>query len=147
MLALTSDDIGRLPNSHRGVAARRLHSQLKIVGNRVVFCGLMAVWDHDHGTIAGSFGSETDFLLALRDVAPPIARTGRLQVWRGVDGVGAIDGLPPCLRTLAPLSGPRPDQFALKLGETAQNGEHQTAMRCRRVSPSISKCPTHNDFI
>jgi hypothetical protein len=85
--------IGRLPNPHRGVAAQRLHSQLKIVGKRVVFRGLMAVWDHDHGAIAGSFGSETDFLMALRDVAPPIARTERLQVWRGVNGVGAIDGL------------------------------------------------------
>ena len=46
---------------------------------------------------------------------------------------------PPRLRTLAPLAGPAPDQFALELGETAQNSQHQATMRRRRVSPNISK--------
>src|SRR5216684_6585335 len=32
---------------------------------------------------------------------------------------------PPRLRTLPPLAGPRSDQFALELGETAQYGQHQ----------------------
>src|ERR1700687_5293125 len=45
---------------------------------------------------------------------------------------------PPRLRTLAPLAGPRPDKFALELGETAQNGQHQATMRRCGVSPSIS---------
>src|SRR4051794_5280680 len=45
----------------------------------------------------------------------------------------------PRLRTFTPLPGPCPDQFALKFGETAQNGQHQATMRRCRVSPGISK--------
>jgi hypothetical protein len=45
----------------------------------------------------------------------------------------------PCFRTLAALAGPCPDQFALELGETSQNGQHQTTIRRRGVSPSIAK--------
>jgi len=51
----------------------------------------------------------------------------------------------PRLRPLAALPGSRPDQFPFKLGEAAQNGQHQTTMRRRGVSPSVSErfeaCP------
>src|SRR3982074_2995359 len=46
---------------------------------------------------------------------------------------------PPRLRSLASLAGPRADKFPFELGKTAQYGQHETAVRCRRVSPSISK--------
>jgi hypothetical protein len=46
---------------------------------------------------------------------------------------------PPRLCTLTPLAGSRPDQFALKLGETSQNGQHQATMRRCGVSPTISE--------
>src|ERR1700730_10154042 len=46
---------------------------------------------------------------------------------------------PPRLRPLAALPGSCPDQFSLKLGEAAKNGQHQTTMRRRGVSPSVSE--------
>jgi len=46
---------------------------------------------------------------------------------------------PPRLRTLTPFAGPRSDKFPFELGKTAQYGQHETAVRCRRVSPGISK--------
>src|ERR1035437_6520520 len=46
---------------------------------------------------------------------------------------------PPLLRPCPPLAGPCPDQFALELGETAQNGQHQATVRRRGVGPSISQ--------
>src|ERR1700722_9836508 len=52
---------------------------------------------------------------------------------------------PPLLCPCSSLAGPRPDQLALKLGETAQNGQHQATVRRRGVSPGISQrfesCP------
>jgi hypothetical protein len=45
----------------------------------------------------------------------------------------------PRLRPLAPLTSPRSDQFALELGEAAQYGQHQAAMRRSGVSPSVSE--------
>src|ERR1700738_3252639 len=51
----------------------------------------------------------------------------------------AAEDHPPCLRPLAALAGACPDQFALELGETAQNGQHQTTTRRRCVSPDVSK--------
>ena len=45
----------------------------------------------------------------------------------------------PGLRPLAPLAGSGPDELALKLGETAQNGQHQATMRRRRISLGISE--------
>ena len=44
---------------------------------------------------------------------------------------------PPLLCPCSPLAGPRPDQLALKLGETAQNGQHQATVRRRGISPGI----------
>ena len=43
----------------------------------------------------------------------------------------------PRLCPCPPLAGPRPDQFALKLGDAAQNGQHQATVRRRRVGPRI----------
>jgi hypothetical protein len=40
---------------------------------------------------------------------------------------------------LASLPGPRSDKFAFELGKSAQNGQHQTTMRSRGVSPRIRK--------
>jgi hypothetical protein len=46
---------------------------------------------------------------------------------------------PPRLRTLTPFAGPRSDKFPFELGKTTQYGQHETAVRCRRVSPGVSE--------
>jgi hypothetical protein len=56
---------------------------------------------------------------------------------------------PPRFRTLAPLAGSCPDKFPFELSKPAQYGQHETAVRGRGVSPSISKrfeaCPLFGD--
>ena len=47
----------------------------------------------------------------------------------------------PRFRTLAPLAGPCPDQFALEFGETAQNGQHQAAMEALWRCPRLRRRP------
>src|SRR3954447_7244243 len=41
----------------------------------------------------------------------------------------------------------RPDQFTLELGETTQDGQHQAAMRGRRIRPSILQGPEAGLFL
>src|SRR4051812_15086744 len=54
----------------------------------------------------------------------------------------------------APRPGPlptfpcaRPDQVTLELGETTQDGQHEPAMRCRRIRPSILQGPEAGLFL
>src|SRR3982074_1027770 len=61
----------------------------------------------------------------------PFLMTGQLRL--------PTKNYPPRLLTLPPLACPRPGQFALELGETAQNGRHQATMRRRGVGPNISQ--------
>src|SRR3954465_8419664 len=48
---------------------------------------------------------------------------------------------------LPALSRARPDQFTLELGETAQDGQHEPAMWCRRIRPSILQGPKAGLFL
>jgi hypothetical protein len=92
----TKDDAAslmfRLPNADRGQAGRGLFDHRQTVGSDVAFSGLMDLWDHDHGQVAGAFGCVEYFLDALRIVAPPTRRKRPLRVWRGVDCVAGIAG-------------------------------------------------------
>src|SRR4051812_12259383 len=53
------------------------------------------------------------------------------ELWLAPEMHAAIPG------PLAAFPGARPDQFTLELGETTQDGQHQAAMRGRRICPSI----------
>jgi len=86
---------------------------------------------------------------------------GRLRYAIGAREIGprsavakALDGLTPLvrcqdsgapefhavgLRSLAAIAGASTDQVALELGEPAEHGEHEAAVRCRGVGPSISQ--------
>src|SRR3954453_9199906 len=48
---------------------------------------------------------------------------------------------------LPAFPGARPDQFTLELGETTQDGQHQAAMRGRRIRPSILQGPAAGLFL
>src|SRR5262245_4232173 len=48
---------------------------------------------------------------------------------------------PPRYRPRAPFPSPRSNQFTLELGKTTKYSQHQSAMRCRGVGPSIPKRP------
>jgi hypothetical protein len=76
--------MGTLPNRDRGRAAVGLHKHRHVVGHRVAHAGMMAAWDHDHEEMHKAFGGLLRLADALRDVAPPITRTKRLRVWRGI---------------------------------------------------------------
>ena len=45
------------------------------------------------------------------------------------------------IRTGTAVTCAREDQFAFKLSESVEDREHQPAMRCRRVGPSIRQRP------
>jgi hypothetical protein len=47
--------------------------------------------------------------------------------------------LPSCHGPCPPLSGARADELALELGEAAQHGEHQAAMRGRDGGRGVAK--------
>jgi len=47
----------------------------------------------------------------------------------------------PCLGKLPALAGARADQFALELGEAAQDGQHQAAVGRGSIGPSIIQGP------
>ena len=74
--------IFRLPNEHRGTGAAALHRHRDHVGRPAVFAGMIAAWEHDHGHVIAAFGYS--FLAALREVAPPVTRSRRLRLWRGL---------------------------------------------------------------
>jgi hypothetical protein len=44
---------------------------------------------------------------------------------------------PSCLGALPALAGAGTDQRALELGEAAQDGEYELAMRRRRIGPGV----------
>jgi hypothetical protein len=72
--------------------------------------------------------------------APLQPRGERLPL--AADGWSALayaKDYPPRLCTLSPLTGPCPNQFALKLSEASQYGQHQAAIRRGGVGPDISQ--------
>ena len=92
----TEDDAASLmftlPNRDRGDAGKGLYDHRHVIGNDVVYCGLMHLWDHDHNEVADAFECVGFFLDALRLVAPPTKRKRPIRVWRGVDCVAGIAG-------------------------------------------------------
>jgi hypothetical protein len=81
-----------LPNSQRGIAAKRLYEHRDIVGRRVAYRGLIEAWQHDHAAVRLAFGSDIAFAAALRDVAPARTSEKRIIAWRGTDHVDAAFG-------------------------------------------------------
>src|SRR4051794_20075639 len=68
-----------------------------------------------------------------------LASSDRLApLMRGELGRSA-HSLPSCHGPCPPLAGACADELALELGEAAQHGEHQAAMRGRGVGPGIAE--------
>ncbi len=104
------------------------------------------------GAVAQSTDRTVTDVVRPSDVRQNLARlpaSDRLPaLMAGKLGLATEDNA-PCLCTLPPLPRPRPDQFAFKLRQSSQHGQHQTTVRRRRVSPSVSErfeaCPFFPD--
>lgn len=74
-----------LPNCDRGRAAVGLYLHRNLIGAAATYGGIMVAWDHDHREIISAFGSPTQFVAALKDVAPPLRPDlpNRIELWRG----------------------------------------------------------------
>jgi EcoEI R protein C-terminal len=83
-------------------------------------------------------GEQRAWLMAIRDHLGVPAGNGLSPLMASQLRLATEDN-PPRLRPLAALPGSCPDQFPFKLGEAAQNGQHQTTMCRRGVSPSVSE--------
>jgi hypothetical protein len=61
-----------LPSHDRGTAARGLHGHRWLVGRDAAYRGIMTAWDHDERDTIDAFGSPSQLIAALKDVAPPL---------------------------------------------------------------------------
>ena len=81
-----------LPNAHRGIGAKRLFEHRDIVGKPVAYQGLLQAWNHDHRHVRLAFGSDLEFVSALREVSPPMKFEEPITAYRGVDHIEAAAG-------------------------------------------------------
>lgn len=74
-----------LPKCDRGRAAAELYRHRDLIGNGVVYRGIMVAWNHDHREVIESFGSSDQFIAALTEVAPCLesSLSRRIEAWRG----------------------------------------------------------------
>jgi len=76
-----------LPSHDRGTAACGLHGHRWLVGRDAAYRGIMTAWDHNERDTIDAFGSPSQLIAALKDVAPPLvlrAPSERVSAWRGV---------------------------------------------------------------
>jgi hypothetical protein len=80
--------------------------------------------------------------ITTRDIHQRLARLApcqsllplmRRELMRAAKAHAALSG------TLAAFTGPGADQLALKLGQAAEHGQHQPAVRRRRIGPSVGQ--------
>lgn len=83
----------KLPNSHRGEAAKSLYEHRRIGGKRVAYRGLILAWEHDHQELISAFDSEEALAAALREVSPPSRRKKPVRAWRGIDNIRGALGM------------------------------------------------------
>jgi hypothetical protein len=80
-------------------------------------------------------------VVAACDVAErfaPVAAANRLAPLVRGEFEGSPQALPSRLRPIPAFAGAGADQLALELGESAENGQHQTPV-CRRVGPRVAE--------
>ena len=74
-----------LRNSDRGKAAVGLHTHRELIGRKAAYAGIMYAWNRDHGAFYNALQGDSRRLAEmLNDVCPPVRRSRRLRIWRGV---------------------------------------------------------------